>query len=104
MGILVVKLALHLWILNKTLHIHFTHSDAKLLQDPYLYRRLVGKLLYLTITRPDISYVVQTLTQQMSKPTEAHLAAVHRLLRCIKFTLVKAFFILLAIISSYKLI
>lgn len=65
----------------------FTHSDAKPLQDPSLYRRLVGKLLYLTITRPYISYVVQTLTQHMSKPTEAHLAVVHRLLRYIKFTI-----------------
>jgi len=38
------------------------------LRDPLGYQKLVGKLIYLTMTRPDISYAVQTLNQFMHKP------------------------------------
>lgn len=62
----------------------FISETSQLLHDPSTYKRIVGKLLYLTITRPDISYSIQTLTQFMSQPTEAHLSAVHRLLRYLK--------------------
>ncbi|XP_071699526.1 uncharacterized mitochondrial protein AtMg00810-like [Rutidosis leptorrhynchoides] len=51
------------------------------LQDPELYRRLIGKLIYLTITRPDICYSVQILSPFMQSPTSVHLQAVKHLLR-----------------------
>ena len=40
----------------------------ELLPDPRVYRRLVGRLLYLTITKPNITYSVHKLNQFMSKP------------------------------------
>ena len=64
--------------------IKLTASDSPGLPDPSVYRRLVGKLLYLTLTRPDITYAVQQLSQFVHQPTELHLKAAHRLLRYIK--------------------
>ncbi|XP_019057758.1 PREDICTED: uncharacterized protein LOC109116562 [Tarenaya hassleriana] len=54
------------------------------LSNPTLYRKLVGKLIYLSVTRPDISFTVQRLSQFMSDPRTAHLEAGFRLLRYIK--------------------
>lgn len=59
-----------------------TGGDA--LKDPTRYRRLVGKLIYLTITRPDITYAVNNLSQFMQEPTLHHLKAAHRLLQYLK--------------------
>ena len=58
-----------------------SQSTGDLLDDPSIYRRLVGRLLYLTVTRPDIGYSVQKLSQFMSRPTNAHLTAANRVLR-----------------------
>lgn len=70
----------------------FTKREATPLSNPSDYRKLVGKLLYLTITKPDLSYPIQTLIQYMSNPNEAHLAAAHRLLRYIKTTIGQGLF------------
>lgn len=56
-------------------------------QDPTLYRSLVGGLQYLTFTRPDISYAVQQICLYMHDPREPHLAVLKRILRYIRGTM-----------------
>ncbi|CAL9003229.1 unnamed protein product [Prunus brigantina] len=50
------------------------------------YQRLVGKLIYLAHTRPDIAYAVSVVSQFMHAPSEDHMAAVTRILRYLKVT------------------
>ncbi|XP_039169889.1 uncharacterized mitochondrial protein AtMg00810-like [Eucalyptus grandis] len=59
-------------------------SDDPLLQDPSGYQRLVGKLIYLTMTRPDICYAVQTLSQFMHSPKQSHMNAALNIVRYLK--------------------
>ncbi|XP_070005204.1 uncharacterized mitochondrial protein AtMg00810-like [Nicotiana sylvestris] len=54
------------------------------LQDICAYQKLIGKLIYLTITRPDICFVVQVLSQFMHHPKQSHLEAALRVVRYIK--------------------
>ena len=61
-----------------------TNETGTLLQDGGSYRRLVGQLIYLTITRPDLTYPVHILSQFMAKPTNVHWQAALKLLRYIK--------------------
>eukprot|EP00253_Pinus_taeda_P001616 PITA_01616 len=49
--------------------------------DPTLYRQPIGSLMYLVNTRPDIYYVVNTLSQFMVEPKRAHWAAAKHVLR-----------------------
>ncbi|KAK2396270.1 putative mitochondrial protein [Trifolium repens] len=56
-------------------------DEGELLQDPTFYRKLVGSLIYLTITRPDISFAVHTVSKFMQNPRHLHLSAVQRIIR-----------------------
>ncbi|KAL5816220.1 hypothetical protein ACOSQ3_024598 [Xanthoceras sorbifolium] len=60
--------------------------------DKGRYQRLVGKLIYLSHTRPDIGFPVSSVSQFMNKPTEEHMEAVFRILRYLKLTPGKGLF------------
>nr|XP_016455761.1 PREDICTED: uncharacterized mitochondrial protein AtMg00810-like [Nicotiana tabacum] len=63
---------------------HVGHNGDEELQDMWSYQRLVGQLLYLTITRPDICFAVQVLSQFMQHPKQSHLTTTLRVVRYIK--------------------
>eukprot|EP00253_Pinus_taeda_P003954 PITA_03954 len=52
--------------------------------DPSLYKSIVGSLMYLTATRPDIMFVVSLISRFMERPKEAHWQATKRILRYFK--------------------
>ncbi|KAL0446294.1 UNVERIFIED_CONTAM: Retrovirus-related Pol polyprotein from transposon RE1 [Sesamum latifolium] len=55
--------------------------DSLPLSDAEPYRRLVGRLLYLSFTRPDISFGAQQLSQFVHAPFQVHMAAALHLVR-----------------------
>ena len=55
--------------------------------DQTLYRRMIGSLLYLTVSRPDISFSIGVCARFQSKPKESHLTAVKRIFKYLKETL-----------------
>lgn len=62
-------------------------DKSPLLTDPTPYRRLLGRLIYLSHTRPELSYSIHILAQFMQSPREAHLEAATRVVRFLKGTL-----------------
>jgi len=65
---------------NKKLGVYLDQEPA----DKERYQRLVGKLIYLSHTRPDISYGVSLVSQFMHCPSKDHMEAVGRILRYLK--------------------
>ncbi|CAL8999399.1 unnamed protein product [Prunus brigantina] len=61
-------------------------NEGEILKDPAKYRRLVGRLIYLTITRPDITSAVHVLSMFMHEPRIPHMDAAVRILRYLKYT------------------
>ena len=68
-------------------------TTMKLFKDPEgrkvdstLYKQIVGSLMYLTTTRPDIMYAVSLISRFMEFPKEIHLLAAKRILRYLKGT------------------
>ncbi|KAK6161310.1 hypothetical protein DH2020_004691 [Rehmannia glutinosa] len=59
-------------------------ATGTLLSDPECYRRLVGRLIYLSVTRPDLSYSVHILAQFMQNPRQDHWDAALRVVHYLK--------------------
>ncbi|XP_015159510.1 uncharacterized mitochondrial protein AtMg00810-like [Solanum tuberosum] len=61
-----------------------TNAEDKPLDDCGRHQRIVERLLYLTVTRPDIAFVVQVLSQCMYSTKQSHMEAALRVVRYIK--------------------
>ena len=55
--------------------------EGSLMPDPTMFRRLIGRLMYLTMTRPDIVFAVHKLSQFMEQPQESHYKAAQHILQ-----------------------
>lgn len=73
------------------MNVKYHCDEGDFLSDPSLYRRLVGSLNYLTITRADISFAVQ-VSQLMQAPRHLHLAVVRRIVRYLQGTSTRGLF------------
>ena len=65
----------------KKLHASDSGSD---LVDPTMYRQLIGSLMYLMHTRPDICFVVNDVSQFMSEPRQRHWVVAKHVLRYLR--------------------
>jgi hypothetical protein len=54
--------------------------------DSTKYKHMVGSLMYLLATRPDLAFSVCLVARYMERPTEIHVAAVKRIMRYLKGT------------------
>ena len=63
---------------------HFKLDNGNDLLDSGEYQRLVGRLLYLTIIRPDNYFAVQSLSQFMHDPKSSHMEEALRVVRYVK--------------------
>jgi len=68
------------------LHLQLRPNDGTPPQDPARYRHIVGSLVYLTVTRPDIAHAVHILSQFVSAPTSVHFGHLLRVLRYLRGT------------------
>lgn len=77
-------------LLNSTLvdtplevNLKLTQDGGDRLPDPTLYLQLVGSLIYLTNTRPDIAYAINFVSHFMMTPHHLHFVAVRCIIRCL---------------------
>jgi hypothetical protein len=68
-------------------NVKLSANEGNLVEDTTMYRRIVGSLIYMTITNLDLSYVVGVVSQFMQTPRKPHLDVVRCILRYIKHTL-----------------
>ena len=54
--------------------------------DSFLYRSMIGSLLYLTVSRPNISFNVRVCARYQANPKEFHMIALNRIIKYVKST------------------
>ncbi|KAL0323926.1 UNVERIFIED_CONTAM: Retrovirus-related Pol polyprotein from transposon TNT 1-94 [Sesamum calycinum] len=64
----------------------YQKEDGSQKVDGSMYRSLIGSLLYLTATRPDIMFATSLLSRFMQSPSQVHYAAAKRILRYLRGT------------------
>ncbi|KAK4362332.1 hypothetical protein RND71_017573 [Anisodus tanguticus] len=74
----------HLKLQAKKEGLKLSANNEDPLIDQVAYQKLIGKLLYLNMTRPDISFSVQTLSQFLQQPKKSHMEATLRVVRYLK--------------------
>jgi hypothetical protein len=74
------------------LNVHLMVTDGEPLKDHIRYHHIVGSLVYLGVTRPDISYSVYILSQFISAPTQIHYNHFLRVLRYLCETISRRLF------------
>jgi hypothetical protein len=67
-------------------NIKLNTKDGELVKDINHFQRLVGKLIYLTITRPNLSFIVNQISKFMHSPRIPHLDVINIILRYLKGT------------------
>ncbi|XP_026378308.1 uncharacterized protein LOC113272724 [Papaver somniferum] len=65
-------------------HHHLALDDGPLYSDSSQYHRLIARVIYLTITHPELCYLVHVLAQFMQSPRVSHWKDALRVLRYIK--------------------
>ena len=66
-------------------------ADNDLFEQPTLHRTIIGALQFLTLTRPNVSFAVNKLSQYLQAPTVNHWKACKRMLRYLNDTLTMGF-------------
>jgi hypothetical protein len=74
------------------LNVHLTPTDGEPLEDPTRYCHIVRSLVYLGVTRPDISYFVHILSQFVFAPTQIHYSHILHVLRYLHGTISRRLF------------
>jgi len=69
-------------------------DQGPLLPDPERYRRLIGGLLYLNLSRPNVSYAIQHLSLFLTQPRTPHMEAAIHVVKYFKSTINKGLFYL----------
>ncbi|XP_059067890.1 secreted RxLR effector protein 161-like [Cryptomeria japonica] len=67
-------------------NLKISSNDREAFEDQTKYRQLVGSLIYLTTTRPDITFTVGIMSRFMHKPCEGHWTTAQRVLKYLKGT------------------
>ena len=71
---------------SMTTNLKLLNDDSSEIVDVTLYRQIIGSLMYLTNTRPDICSVVNTLSHYMVNPRHIHLVGEKHVMRYLKET------------------